>query len=165
MRKTLAILALSASAIATAANADWLGNIGLSNITKAIDGAGIQQALQQQQAAEKAAADLKKNQSLAIQAELERIYVTLTTAPDDNLYFLKAAPDVCGYPTRLDCKVAPSTAVKPLVDVALERRKSESGQKDTQQAFYVSAGSLFVSVISLVVSSGLVGRRKRKGLE
>ena len=122
----------------------------------------IQQALQQQQAAEKATADLKKNQSLAIQAELERIYVTLVTAPDDNLYFLKAAPDVCGYPTRLDCKIAPSTAVKPLVDVALERRKSESGQKDTQHAFYVSAGSLFVSVVSLIVSAATGVRKKNR---
>jgi hypothetical protein len=55
MRKTPVIFALCTSVLATGANADIFGSNIIGNIGRAIDGAGILQALQQQQAAEKAA--------------------------------------------------------------------------------------------------------------
>lgn len=153
MRKTMALVAICTSLSLTAAHAAFLNDI--------VRQIGTPQAIIQQDAINRAATDIKNNPApQATQQDLERIYKLLSTTADDNLYFLKASADVCAYPARLTCGAAPSAAVKPLIDVELERRKSVGSEKDTQRNFYVSAGSLCVSVMSLLVSFG--GGRKRK---
>jgi hypothetical protein len=110
----------------------------------------------------RAVQDIKQAQPPNIQPELERIYTELAQRSDEDLYFLKAATDVCGFKARLDCKIAPSAAVKPIVEVSLERRKAAVTRKDTDQSFLISAGGFLVSILSLCVSAGSFLRTTKK---
>jgi hypothetical protein len=98
-----------------------------------------------------------------LQPVLDKIFEDLSKLPDERLYVLNAAPDVCTTPQILDCHAVPTATVKPFVGMALERRKAEHADKAAQQSFYLSSGGFLVSVLSLLVSGfGVFSARKKR---
>jgi hypothetical protein len=133
----------------------WAGWLDLSDITHQLNAnaAAIHNAQQSAQAAA----------PLNIQPLLDKIFIDLSKLPDERLYVLNAAPDVCMTPAELDCRGVPTATVKPFVAMALDRRKAEHADRATQQSLYVSAGGFGVSVLSLFLSAyGFAKERRRR---
>jgi hypothetical protein len=98
-----------------------------------------------------------------IQPLLDKIFIDLSKLPDERLYVLNAAPDVCITPAELDCHGVPTATVKPFVAMALDRRKAEHADTATRQSLYISGGGFGVSVLSLFLSAyGLFKQRRRR---
>jgi hypothetical protein len=97
-----------------------------------------------------------------IQPLLDKIFVDLSKLPDERLYVLNAAPDVCTTPAELDCRGVPTATVKPFVAMALDRRKAEHADTATRQSLYISGGGFGVSVLSLVLSAFGFFKERRK---
>jgi hypothetical protein len=133
--------------------ADFLGDVVRSIQAQNVTIGAIQNAQKSVQAAAPA----------NIQPQLDKIFEDLSNLPDERLYILNAAPDVCSTPQILDCRGVPTATVKPFVAMALDRRKAEHTDNATRQSFYVASGGFRVSVLSLLLGGyGALRQKKRQ---
>jgi hypothetical protein len=101
--------------------------------------------------------------SPAVQMSVEELFTVLNAIPDVGLYQLKIG-DACQLPKILDCKgLAPST-VRSAVDSVVELRKVNLSREEAERSFYISAGGLGISVLSLLLSA-MAFRKKTNGAE
>ncbi len=77
----------------------------------------------------------------------------LTGRSDEQLYFLNASAEVCSDATVLNCRGVPSTAVKPFIGMALDKRKADRIDKASQASLYVSARGFGVIILFLALSA------------
>ena len=97
------------------------------------------------------------------QAALDAISHDLDKLSDEHLYFLKASSDVCTTPQYLNCRGLSSATVRPFVEMTLDKRRATLTRIDFSRTFYLSSGSLVVSVVSLLISglATFMGWRRR----
>jgi hypothetical protein len=100
-----------------------------------------------------------QNEQLAI----GNILSDLRAVPDDQLYTLNDNDTACARPKVLDCHGLPGARVKPFVQLELEHRKAQEAKSNSQNNFYVAAGGLVTSALSLGLSIFVaVGKEPRK---
>jgi len=141
--RTFLLLFLFASFCASigTAKADFF-----SDISRAIAPPNLLQQI------DRSKAQIKEQTPVVSQAKLAEVFEELGKIPEGKLYLLKAASDPCSLTETLDCKGLPSASIKPAIDVTLDQRKAIAAREDTIRTFYVSAGSLVVSGLSLIFS-------------
>lgn len=103
----------------------------------------------QQAATEKAKAELLEKVQVA--RSTSSIIERLKSLSLDTLYALKVSPDICGSGI-INCEVLTNDKVRPLLDIELDRRKAALDFEDKTRNFYVSLGSLIVSLCAFGVS-------------
>jgi hypothetical protein len=100
----------------------------------------------------------RTEKSVQDKASASDVLGQLAALPLDELYTLKAWPNLCDA-DMVRCGVLTADRVRPFVDMELDRRKAELDYRDKQNSFFLSLGSLVISGCALLVS-GFAAFRK-----
>jgi hypothetical protein len=99
-----------------------------------------------------------KKLNLDQQTKLQILYKTLDSISEEDLYFLKAAPDSCATPDILQCDGLVGAIVKPFIDMALDKRKAKDAAEEAQRTYNLSWWAFVVAAISLITSIAVTAR-------